>query len=134
MTGRPSPLAGAVQCAPAMDRIGLIVGVSWIFCGLVCFALAIPLALGKVRPNALYGIRFRESFQSDEAWMAINQFGGRRLMRWCLPLMAVGAVAIFLPLQRQPLVTLLFGFAPLIFILIPVFESWRFARRFGSKD
>jgi hypothetical protein len=116
-----------------MDPVALIVGISWTLCGVVCLALAIPLARGKVRRNALYGVRFRESFQSDEAWMAINQFGGRRLMRWCLPLIAVGAVAFFLPLQRHPIVTILFGFAPLIFIFIPVVESWRFAKSYGSK-
>jgi hypothetical protein len=116
-----------------MDPVALIVGISWIFCGLVCLALSIPLARGKVGRNALYGVRFRESFQSDEAWMAINQFGGRRLMRWCLPLIAIGVIAFFMPLQRHPIVTIIFGFAPLIFVFIPMIESWRFARSFGSK-
>jgi hypothetical protein len=115
-----------------MDPVALTVGISWIFCGVVCLALSIPLARGKVGRNAIYGVRFRESFQSDEAWMAINQFGGRRLMRWCWPLIAVGIVAIFLPLQRHPIGTVLLGFAPLIFVLIPVFESWRFAKRYGK--
>jgi len=84
--------------------------------------------------NAIYGIRFRESFQSDEAWMAINQFGrppAHALVpgRW----IAVGAVAFFVPLQRHPIVTVLFDVAPLIFVFIPVYESWRFAKRYGSE-
>jgi hypothetical protein len=116
-----------------MDPVALIVGISWIVCGLVCLALAIPLARGKVARNAIYGVRFRESFQSDEAWRAINQFGGRRLMRWSLPLIAVGAAAFFVPLQRHPIMTILFGVAPLIFVFIPMIESWRFAKNYASK-
>ena len=101
--------------------------------GMLCLGLAIPLILGKVRRNALYGVRFPQSLQSDEAWFAINRFGGKRLALWSLPLIAIGIVSLFLPLQSHTVLTVSIGFAPLIFILIPAFESWRFARQYPAR-
>ena len=38
-----------------MDSIAIIVGTSWILAGLVCAGLSIPLLLGNIRRNRLYG-------------------------------------------------------------------------------
>jgi hypothetical protein len=113
-----------------MDAVAMIVGTSWTVLGLLCVVLAVPLVRGHVRPNAFYGVRFPESFQSDEAWFAINRYGGRRMMLWSIPIVAVGIASFFLPLRTHPGLALTLGFAPLVFVLIPVLEVWRFARRF----
>jgi len=63
-----------------MDPTAIIIGISWILTGLICTKISIPLARGQVRRNGLYGFRFSESFQSDDAWFAINRFGGQRLI------------------------------------------------------
>jgi hypothetical protein len=113
-----------------MDAVAITVGCGWTITGLLCAALAIPLVRGQVARNAFYGVRFPQSFQSDEAWFAINRFGGKRMIVWSVPLIVTGIASFFLPLQAHPGVTLTFGFAPLVFILIPVAETWRFAQRF----
>jgi len=116
-----------------MDAVAITVGISWTVVGLVCIGLAVPLVRGQVGRNALYGVRFPQSFQSDDAWFAINRFGGRRLIVWSIPLIVMGIVSFFLPLQSRTGLTLVLGFGPLIFILIPVVEAWRFARRYRPR-
>jgi hypothetical protein len=113
-----------------VDAVAITIGVSWTFAGLLCLALAVPLIRGQVGRNRLYGVRFPQSFQSEEAWLAINRFGGRRLAGWAVPLILVGVASFFLPLRSNTGLTLALGFAPLVFVLIPVLETWRFARRY----
>ena len=115
-----------------MDPVAVTIGVSWTLVGLLCIVLAVPMRQGKIGRNPLYGVRFPESFRSDEAWLAINRYGARSMTLWALPLIAVGLASFLLPLQSHPAITLLLGFAPLAFVLIPVLESWRFARRYGK--
>jgi hypothetical protein len=113
-----------------MDAVAITIGLSWTFIGLLTTALCIPLVRGRVGRNPFYGIRFPQSFQSDEAWFAINRFGGKRMIIWSIPMIVIGIVSFFLPLQSRTLLTLTLGFAPLIFILIPAIEIWQFARRY----
>ena len=117
----------------SVDSIALTIGISWTLCGLICIALSIPLIRGQVGRNQIYGVRFPQSLRSDDAWFAINRFGGKRLALWSVPLIIVGVVSFFLPLQGNAALTLVLGFAPLIFILIPLLETWRFARRYGWR-
>ncbi len=100
--------------------------------GLLSMGLAVPLLQGKVGRNALYGVRFRQSFQSDEAWFAINRYGAQRMMIWALPMIAIGIAVLFLPLQTRPFWALLLGFLPLAFVLIPAIDTWHYARRYSS--
>ena len=116
-----------------MDPVAITVGTSWTVAGLLCIGLSIPLVRGRIGRNGFYGVRFPESFQSDEAWYAINRFGGKRLIVWSIPLIAVGIVSFFLPLRSHVGLTLTLGFAPLAFIVIPAIESWRFARRYRGR-
>ncbi|HLL90616.1 MAG TPA: SdpI family protein [Tepidisphaeraceae bacterium] len=113
--------------------MAITIGTSWTLVGLLCMALSVPLVRGRVGRNAAYGVRFPESFGSDEAWLAINRFGGKRLSIWSVPLVIVGLVSFFLPLQSNTALTLVLGFAPLAFILIPLFQSWRFARQYRPR-
>src|SRR4030095_2737168 len=88
----PATIGGALLMAswseePTMDPVAITIGIGWIAVGLISIGLAVPLVQGKVRRNALYGMRFPQSFQSDAAWFAINRYGARRLMIWALPMM-----------------------------------------------
>jgi hypothetical protein len=116
-----------------MDSVAITVGASWTLIGLVIITLAIPLTQGRIPRNGLYGIRFPQSFQSDDAWFAINRFGAKRMMIWSIPIIFVGIISLFLPLRSHTALTLTLGYTPLIFILIPVLESWRFARNYPPK-
>jgi uncharacterized membrane protein HdeD (DUF308 family) len=77
-------------------------------------------------------MRFPQSYQSDEAWFKINEFGGKQMLLWSLLIIAAGTLALFLPLQGHPARALFIGLFPLVFILTPVLLTWRFARR-GDK-
>jgi hypothetical protein len=113
-----------------MDPVAITIGVGWMAVGLLTIGLAIPLLQGNIGRNALYGVRFRQSFQSEEAWFAINRYGAKRMIIWALPVIAIGVATLPFPLQRHPLLALLFGFAPLVFVLIPAIDTWYYARRY----
>ena len=117
-----------------MDAVAITVGTSWTIIGLIIIGLAIPLVRGQVGRNGLYGVRFPQSFQSDDAWYAINRFSGKRLIIWAVPLTLVGITCCFLPLQRYTDLTLIIGIAPLIFIVIPTLEAWQFARHYRPGE
>jgi uncharacterized membrane protein len=50
----------------------------------VLILVAIPLALGKVPPNVVYGFRTRATLSSEEIWYDANAYFGRRLIVACL--------------------------------------------------
>lgn len=116
-----------------MDTVSMTIGVSWTVAGLIIIGLAIPLVLRRIGPNNLYGIRLPQSLQSEDAWYAINSFGGKRMIVWAAPILLVGFATFFLRLKANTGLTLVLGFAPLIFVLMPAFESWRFAQKFQLR-
>jgi hypothetical protein len=134
-TGLPLPEAVStfLDRGIPMDAVAITVGLGWTIAGLLSLGLAIPLVRGQIGRNALYGVRFPESFRSDEAWFAINRYGGQRMMIWSIPIIATGILCFFLPLQARPGLALVLAFTPLLFVLFPVWDSWRFARRFSAK-
>jgi len=117
-----------------MDTVAMIVGASWIAVGLITIGLAIPLLNGKVGRNPYYGARFSQSFASDEAWFAINRFAAKRMMLWSPGLIGVGLLALFLPLGAHPGWALILAFAPLVLVVVPAIEAWRFAKRYGRGE
>lgn len=75
----------------------LIFGSSILFLGVCVICLCGPLALGKIKPNLWYGFRFKKSYESKENWRLINQYGGRVMMMWALPIVAMGVFILFYP-------------------------------------
>ena len=118
----------------AMDVIGITVGLSWTINGLILLLLAIPLAKGQIGRNRYYGARFSQALKSDEAWQAINRYAGKQMIVWSIPIIAVGVMSFFLPLQSHVVLALVIGFVPLIFVLIPAFGAWRFAQRYENTE
>ena len=55
-----------------LQPINLVIGTAWLIAGLVCIGLSLPLIAGQIGRNSLYGVRFPESFASDEAWFATD--------------------------------------------------------------
>jgi len=49
----------------------------FIFVGLLEIIMGIPLLLGKIKPNALYGFRTPKTRSSDEIWYKANKYFGR---------------------------------------------------------
>jgi len=48
---------------------------------------------------------------------------------WSAPLFVIGAVSLFLPLQSSFAAAITMGLAPLVFIFIPIVQTYRYARR-----
>lgn len=49
---------------------------------------------------------------------------------WAVPLLPIGIGCLFLPLQSHPSLAVTVSLAPLMSVLIPVWQTWRFARRY----
>ncbi len=113
-----------------MDPVAIILGTSWTITGLLIIGVCIPLAQGRIGRNRFYGIRLSQSLRSDDYWFAINRFGGKHMMVWSVPLVLVGIVCFFLPLLPHPVLTLALGFAPCICLVMPIFQTFRFAQRY----
>ena len=106
----------------------VLLGISNVACALIAAGLAWPLLRRRIGPNPYYGVRFARSFESEETWYAVNEYGARRLLLWSGVLLAIGVATFFVPLDRYPRWSLPLGLAPLLF-LVPAVESWRFLKR-----
>ena len=100
--------------------------------GVLVILLALPLYRGKVGRNWVYGVRFRASFASDEAWYAINRYGARQLMLWSSLLVILGGVVLLLPLENRPWLPIALVLLPAALLLPPCVLSYRYARRYGE--
>jgi uncharacterized membrane protein len=96
----------------------IFLALTHIFSGLLFILLSIPLVLGKVKMNHLYGIRISKAFESDENWYRINRYGGKVLIATGLILIVFGIAELIYPVSNQNLFIFL-AFLPAI-ILIPV--------------
>jgi uncharacterized membrane protein len=61
---------------------------------LLVFIVAVPLALGLIPPNRLYGFRTRRTLSSARVWYPVNRFGGVAVM---IASVAYALVAIAVP-------------------------------------
>jgi hypothetical protein len=55
------------------------------------FLLALPLVLGWVEPNPVYGVRFRRTME-EPLWYPVNKFGGQAV---CVAALLSIAVSFF---------------------------------------
>ena len=65
--------------------------------GLALAAVCVPLILGWIPPNGLYGFRVRKTMAHPEIWYPVNKFGGKRLFVASLVLVLTAAVLFFIP-------------------------------------
>ena len=107
-----------------MDPVSLTIGLCNLGCALLCVLLARPLIRRRIKPNHLYGVRFARAFTSEEAWYAVNEYGGRRLVFWSLLVAAAGVVALIVPLQGRTWPVILLAMAPLLYV-VGAWESCR---------
>jgi uncharacterized membrane protein len=101
-----------------------------ILVGAVVIRMARPLIRGEVKMNHWYGVRVRQSFESDEKWEDINRFGGRQLRLWGSIILAGGLVALLFDLEANPSLLLIFAFLPLL-LLVAALRAVVYARRAG---
>jgi len=48
--------------------------------GIISILIALPLLLGMVKPNPIYGFRVRATLQNEAVWYAVNRFFAQRLL------------------------------------------------------
>jgi hypothetical protein len=78
--------------------VGLIV---YVILGSLFTIFFIPLLLGKIKMNRIYGIPLTESYKSDENWYKINKYAASRLIIWSLALVVLGVVIlVFAPINN----------------------------------
>ena len=107
----------------------IILGISNCIIGLLMLLLFIPLKKGLIKMNFVYGVRFQKSFESDELWYKINEFGANRFMKWSLLLFIIGIVAFFISFNNNIFLILIFASAPLLVILPPTIETYLYAKQ-----
>jgi hypothetical protein len=86
-----------------MDPI--ITGFMIFFCaaGLAAAGLSIPMILGKLKPNGMYGFRTPKTLSSDDAWYKSNAYMGRLLLVWGFAVSAGSVLLYLVPALRQDL-------------------------------
>lgn len=114
-----------------MDHTSVILGLSNLLVGALTVLIAIPLVRRKVKMNRAYGIRIRAAFESEHNWYEINAYGGRQMILWAIPLVMLGIVTFFVPLQNNSVLALVVGCAPAI-LLVPVIMSQRFGNKLSA--
>ncbi len=110
-----------------MDTINLILGLSHISVAVLAIVMAIPLIRRKVKMNRMYGVRLNKSFESEDNWYKINEYGGRQFILWSIPLAVIAVATFFLPLAGNTGLTIVIALAPLI-LVIPAVTSWLYAK------
>lgn len=63
--------------------------------GLLLVALSIPMIMGKIPPNGLYGFRVKKTMENPDVWYPVNAFSGKWLLAAGI-VQALAAVAFYL--------------------------------------
>lgn len=111
-----------------MKTVSIVLAISNISISILIIGISLPLVMGKIPMNQIYGIRFKKSFESEESWYKINHYGGKQLIIWSIALFTFGVLSLFFPLIENGFLTTLIAFAPLIF-LVPAFNSYRYSKK-----
>ena len=82
---------------------------------LLLFAVSIPLIVGKVKMNAVYGIRLKKSFASEANWYALNAYGGKQLAGCAALLIVAGSVCLVVPINdhNNVILSIVLGVVPI---------------------
>lgn len=116
-------------------KVQLPAFVFWL-CGgsaMLIIALALPLWLRRVPPNALYGARFAATLVAPEIWYRVNARGGRDLALVGSAYLAAICVLAMRPGWRQPTVLLPVTGGFLVLLLVCTFRLSRFADRLARE-
>jgi SdpI/YfhL protein family len=70
---------------------------TFVVSGLALVAVCVPLILGKIPPNGLYGFRVRKTMEHPEFWYPVNKYGGTRLLLASLLLVMAAVGYSYIP-------------------------------------
>jgi hypothetical protein len=112
-----------------MKTLAVLVLVS----GVLIVLVSLPLIYRKVPMNALWGIRIRPAFESEERWYAINAYGGRQLARWAGLIIAAGVAGLFLPPDRLPIYAIASTIVITLATVAPIIQILLWVRHLDSR-
>jgi hypothetical protein len=104
--------------------------ITFVVLGLVVLAVSLPLYLGRIRMNGLYGFKIRKAFKSEGNWYAINKYGAKVLIIWSAALMALGIICLYI----QPEHVLTVAKVGFISIIVPIVQAMWFARKLPQEE
>lgn len=110
-----------------MESTNIILGLSNIFVAFI-IGISIPLVMRKIPMNHIYGVRFSKSFESENNWYKINEYGGKKLIIWAIPLIMIGIITFFLLLKGNGVLIILIACAPLM-VIVPAVMSYKFSKQ-----
>ena len=111
-----------------METTAIALGLTIICSAVIMILISIPMLKRKVPMNRWYGARFKKSFESDENWYKINAYSAKQLILWTIPILIIGIVTLFLPLEGNTGLFNAIAFSPLL-VCVPCLLSYRYARK-----
>jgi len=108
-----------------MADVNFKTAVTLVCLGFILIAVSMPLYLGRIKMNSVYGFRIRKAFESEENWYLINRHGAKALMCWAVVLMAVGILCLYI----DPQFVLTVAKVSFISLLVPIAQTVWYARR-----
>ena len=105
-----------------------LLGASLFVVATIVIVGALPLCLGLVEPNRVYGVRFSGSFTSGANWHRINRYGGAALMVWGFSALLVSLV-VMVPSRVPQRLRLWLGLLYPMSVVVPVLFTYLYALR-----
>lgn len=75
----------------------IILMMLFLFSGLLLATLSIPMVMGKIPPNGLYGFRVKKTMDNPEIWYTVNVYSGKWLLAASLVQALAAVVAFYIP-------------------------------------
>jgi uncharacterized membrane protein len=108
-----------------MEGVNAKTAVTLVCLGFMLIAVSIPLYLGKIKMNYVYGFRIRKAFESEENWYTINRYGAKVLMWWSVVIVAMGIACLFI----EPQSVLTVAKVSFISVIVPIIQTFQYAKR-----
>ncbi|MDD2360583.1 MAG: SdpI family protein [Lawsonibacter sp.] len=112
-----------------MNEEIMIISILHIITGLLFIALSIPLVKGSLKMNTFYGVKIKKAYESEENWIKINKYGGKRLIFWSTVLICIGIITLFVNISANSLLFFVLVFAPIIVLIPCIIEIYIFANK-----
>lgn len=75
----------------------IVLMIVFLFSGLLLAALSVPMIMGKISPNGLYGFRVKKTMDNPEIWYPVNAYSGKWLLAAGLVLSLAALAIYFIP-------------------------------------
>jgi hypothetical protein len=100
--------------------------------GLAIFLSSIPLVRRRVPMNHWYGVRIPAAFRSDKDWFAVNEYGGRALMKFATLIIFTSLIGLFVPATALVTYALINAGITVVGLAIVLMRIFTWARRNAS--